>query len=50
LGGEQDRNVLAANCILPLCILINEIHMPRRDLPLRTIIDRMRHDGCGGAS
>jgi hypothetical protein len=28
--------------------LINEIHMPRRHLPLRTIIDRMRHDGCGG--
>jgi hypothetical protein len=28
--------------------LINESHMPRRHLPLRTIIDRMRHDGCGG--
>jgi hypothetical protein len=28
--------------------LINEIHMPRRDLPLRTIIARMRHDRCGG--
>jgi hypothetical protein len=28
--------------------LINEIHMPRRDLPIRTIIDRMRHDRCGG--
>jgi hypothetical protein len=28
--------------------LINEMHMPRRDLPIRTIIDRMRHDRCGG--
>ena len=28
--------------------MINEVHAPRRDLPLRTIIDRARHDGCGG--
>ena len=28
--------------------LINEVYMPRRHLPLRTIIDRMRHEHCGG--
>jgi hypothetical protein len=28
--------------------LINEVHMPRRHLPLRIILARMRHDGCGG--
>ena len=28
--------------------MINEIHLPRRDLPIQTIIDRMRHDRCGG--
>ena len=28
--------------------LVNEVHMPRGDMRLRTIIDRMRHDGCGG--
>jgi hypothetical protein len=28
--------------------LINEIDMPRRNLPIRTILARMRHDGCGG--
>jgi hypothetical protein len=22
--------------------------MAQRDLPIRTIFDRMRHDGCGG--
>jgi hypothetical protein len=22
--------------------------MPRGDMPLRHILDRMRHDGCGG--
>jgi hypothetical protein len=29
------------------CIL-SETHAPRSDLPLREIIKRMRHDGCGG--
>ena len=28
--------------------MINEVHAPRRDPPLRTILDRVRHDGCGG--
>jgi hypothetical protein len=28
--------------------MANEVHMPQRDLPLRDILDRMRHDGCGG--
>ena len=28
--------------------MVNEVHMPQRDLPLRDILDRMRHDGCGG--
>ena len=28
--------------------LLAETHFARRDLPLREIIQRMRHDGCGG--
>ena len=28
--------------------MLNEAHMMRGDLPIRTILDRMRHDGCGG--
>jgi hypothetical protein len=28
--------------------MLNEAHTAHRDLPIRTIIDRMRHDGCGG--
>ena len=28
--------------------MVNEVHTPRRDLPLREIIKRARHDGCGG--
>jgi hypothetical protein len=28
--------------------LLNEAHMKRRDMPIRDIITRMRHDGCGG--
>ena len=28
--------------------MLNEAHMKRGDLPIRTILDRMRHDGCGG--
>jgi hypothetical protein len=28
--------------------MLNEVHAPRSDLPLREIIKRMRHDGCGG--
>jgi hypothetical protein len=27
---------------------INQAHMPRSDLPLRTILARMRHEHCGG--
>ncbi len=26
----------------------NEVHVPWRDRPLRDILARMRHDGCGG--
>ena len=29
-------------------LMLNEAHAPRRDLPLREIIKRARHDGCGG--
>jgi hypothetical protein len=28
--------------------MVNEAHTAQRDMPLRTILDRMRHDGCGG--
>ena len=28
--------------------MLNEAHTAQRDLPIRTILDRMRHDGCGG--
>jgi hypothetical protein len=28
--------------------MINEAHMKRRDMPIRDIIARMRHDGCCG--
>jgi hypothetical protein len=28
--------------------MMNEVHTPPRDLPIREIIKRMRHDGCGG--
>jgi hypothetical protein len=28
--------------------MVNEVHAPRRDLPLQEIIKRARHDGCGG--
>jgi len=27
---------------------LNQTHMPRSDLPLRTILARARHEGCGG--
>jgi hypothetical protein len=28
--------------------MISETHMPQGDMLIRDIIDRMRHDGCGG--
>jgi hypothetical protein len=28
--------------------MISETHMPQGDMPIRDILDRMRHDGCGG--
>jgi hypothetical protein len=28
--------------------MISETHTPQRDIPIRDIIARMRHDGCGG--
>ena len=28
--------------------MLTEAHAPRRDLPIRDILKRMRHDGCGG--
>jgi hypothetical protein len=28
--------------------MLNEVHTPRRDMPIREIIKRARHDGCGG--
>jgi len=28
--------------------MLNEAHMAQRDLPIRTILNRARHDGCGG--
>jgi hypothetical protein len=30
--------------------IVNEVHTPQRDLPMREIIKRMRHDGCGGGA
>jgi hypothetical protein len=30
--------------------MLNEAHMKRSDVPIRDIIARMRHDGCGGAA
>jgi hypothetical protein len=27
--------------------MVNQVHLPRGDRQLRTILDRMRHDGCG---
>jgi hypothetical protein len=27
---------------------INQVHMPRSEQPLRTLLARMRHEGCGG--
>src|SRR5271169_4558621 len=28
--------------------MLNEAHTPQRELPIRAIIAKMRHDGCGG--
>ena len=28
--------------------MVNQVHAAQSDLPLRDILDRMRHDGCGG--
>jgi hypothetical protein len=28
--------------------LVNQPHMPGGDMQIRTILDKMRHDGCGG--
>jgi hypothetical protein len=28
--------------------MVTEAHMPQGDMVIRDIIDRMRHDGCGG--
>ena len=30
--------------------MLNEVHAPERQraMPIRAILDRMRHDGCGG--
>jgi hypothetical protein len=28
--------------------MISETHMPQGDMLIRDILDRMRHDGCGG--
>ena len=28
--------------------MMNEVHAPHRDMPIREIIKRARHDGCGG--
>jgi hypothetical protein len=30
--------------------MLNEAHTPQRDLRIREIIARMRHDGCGGGA
>ena len=28
--------------------MVNEAHVRRRDLPIRELIAKLRHDGCGG--
>jgi hypothetical protein len=28
--------------------MVNEAHTAQRDMPLRAILNKMRHDGCGG--
>ena len=28
--------------------MINEVHSAQRAMPIRDIIEKMRHDGCGG--
>jgi len=28
--------------------MVNEAHMKQRDMPIRAILGKMRHDGCGG--
>ena len=28
--------------------MVNEAHMPQGEMLIRDILDRMRHDGCGG--
>ena len=28
--------------------MLHQVHTPHSDLPIREILDRMRHDGCGG--
>jgi hypothetical protein len=28
--------------------MVNEAHMPQGEMLVRDILDRMRHDGCGG--
>jgi hypothetical protein len=28
--------------------MLNEAHTPQRDLPIRDLLARMHHDGCGG--
>jgi hypothetical protein len=28
--------------------MVNQVHAAQSDLPIRDILDRMRHDGCGG--
>ena len=28
--------------------MVNEVHTARRELPIREILNRMRHDRCGG--
>jgi hypothetical protein len=28
--------------------MVNQVHAAKSDLPLRDLLDKMRHDGCGG--
>ena len=28
--------------------MVNQVHAAKSDLPLHDILDKMRHDGCGG--
>jgi hypothetical protein len=28
--------------------MFSEVHSAQRAMPIRAILDRMRHDGCGG--